>query len=259
MTCPRSRRERWPPRRSTQPSSCPGSTRPCGKTCRIAALPAKTRHGHVYHVPIPVTSSRMEAVDGLGGTSNHTTTGSGVPFSARRWGLVLPPNPFPEQEGFADALARLGPARAEPVTNTSWFAACLPGAGASVWIADSPQRLPPLPLQLPYEYFPFSHYFNCPCLRKLPRTGSVLKRPVTHGCPNRASPRRGRWGDGGVGHPPPWHTRGTFVPWPCRDPGHAGRVIGSEFSTAPSAAHVERGARAAGGVRMPAPAQLNVT
>lgn len=173
----------------------------------------KTRHGHVYHVPIPVTPSRMEAVDGLGGTSNHTTTGSGVPFSARRWGLV-PPNPFPEQEGFADA--RLGPARAEPVTNTSWFAACLPGAGASVWIADSLQRLPPLPLQLPYEYFPFSHCFNCPCLRKLPLTGSGLKRPVTHGCPNRASPRRGRWGDGGVGH----RLRGTHGGPLCR--GRAG-------------------------------------
>lgn len=125
----------------------------------------------------------------LAGPPRHD--GERVLLSSCQWGLV-PPNPFPEREGFADTLPRLGLAQPEPVTNTSWFAACLPGAGASVWIADSPQRLPPLPQQLPDEYFPFSHYFNCPRLRKLLRTGSGLKRPVTHGCPNRASPRRGR-------------------------------------------------------------------
>lgn len=63
--------------------------------------------------------------------------GEWVLLSSHRWGLVLP-SPFPEQEGFADALPRLGPVQPELVTNTSWFAACLPGAGASVWIADSP-------------------------------------------------------------------------------------------------------------------------
>lgn len=115
----------------------------------------------------------------LAGPPRHN--GERVLLLSRWWGLVLP-NPFLEQEGFADALPRLGPAQPEPVTNTSWFAACLPDAGASVWIADSPQRLPPLPLlQLPDEYFPFSHYFNCPCLRKLLWTGSGLQRPVTHG------------------------------------------------------------------------------
>lgn len=74
---------------------------------------------------------------------------------------------FPEAGGFRRCPPQAGPAQPEPVTNTSWFAACLPGAGASFWKADSPQHLPRLPLQLPGKNFPFSHCFNCPHLRKL--------------------------------------------------------------------------------------------
>lgn len=74
---------------------------------------------------------------------------------------------FPGAGGFRRCPPQAGPAQPEPVTNTSWFAARLPGAGASFWKADSPQHLPPLPLQLPDKNFPFSHCFNCPHLRKL--------------------------------------------------------------------------------------------
>lgn len=48
------------------------------------------------------------------------------------------------------------------------------------------------------------------------------------------------------------------MPWLCRGLGHAGRVIGNEFSAALPAAHVERGTRAASGTRTPALARLNV-
>lgn len=71
------------------------------------------------------------------------------------WGVL----PVPSQAG---------------VTNISWFAACLPGAGASFRKADSPQHLPPLPPQLPDKNFPFSHCFNCPHLRKLLREKNGL-------------------------------------------------------------------------------------
>lgn len=86
-------------------------------------------------------------------------------------------------------LGQEGSVQPAPVTNTSWFSACLPGAGASLGIADSPQHLPLLPPQLPDEYFPFSHYFNCPTWRKLLRTGSGLLRTAGH-------PRSGGVGDG---------------------------------------------------------------
>lgn len=104
MTCPRSRGEGWPPGRSTRLScSCPGSARPCGKMCCIRA--GKTRHSHTDHVPIPVTSRRAEPMDGPGRIS--TPRQKRVLLSSHRWGLV-PPNTFPELEGFADALPRLG-------------------------------------------------------------------------------------------------------------------------------------------------------
>lgn len=61
-----------------------------------------------------------------------------------------------------------------------------------------------------------------------------------------------------MGHPPLQHTWGTSVPRPCRGLGHAGRVISSDFSVALPAAHVERGTRAASGVRTLAPVRLNV-
>lgn len=98
--------------------------------------------------------------------------------------------PFPGAAGFCRCPPRLGPAQPEPVTNTSRFAACLPGAGASFRKADSPQHLPPLPPQLPDKNFPFSHCFNCPHLRKLlqKKTDSGLKR---HGSLNWAFPMGG--------------------------------------------------------------------
>lgn len=76
----------------------------------------------------------------------------------------------------------------------------------------------------------------------LEKTGSGLKRPVTHGSPSGSFPQRWQWWDDGVGHPPPWHVLGTSVPWLCQDLGHAGNVMGSELSAA-----TKRGTRAAGG------------
>lgn len=117
--------------------------------------------------------------------------GSGCCFVA---GFLVPPNPFCGAGGVGGALPVLGPVQPAPVTNTSWFSACLPGAGASLGIADSPQHLPLVPPQLPDEYFPFSHSFNCPTWRKLLRTGSGLLRTAGH-------PRSGGVGDGMGGLP----------------------------------------------------------
>ena len=153
-----------------------------------------------------------------------------------RWRGLVEPNPFPEQDGFADALARLGPAQPKPVTNISWFAACLPGAGTSVWIADSSQRLPPLPLQLSDEYFPFSHYFNCPRLRKtapdwLWAAGTCYAR-----LPQPGVPVAGAMGDSEVGPPPLRHAWGPL----CQGCARAWGTLGSGFSAAPTAGCTRR-------------------
>lgn len=143
-------------------------------------------HSHTSHVPILVMSSQVEVA-----ACGEHAMGSGCCFVA---GFLVPPNPFCGAGGVGGALPVLGPVQPAPVTNTSWFSACLPGAGASLGIADSPQHLPLVPPQLPDEYFPFSHSFNCPTWRKLLRTGSGLLRTAGH-------PRSGGVGDGMGGLP----------------------------------------------------------
>lgn len=176
--------------------------------------------------------------------------GSGCCFVA---GFLVPPNPFCGAGGVGGALPVLGPVQPAPVTNTSWFSACLPGAGASLGIADSPQHLPLVPPQLPDEYFPFSHSFNCPTWRKLLRTGSGLLRTAGH-------PRSGGVGDGmwGAAHHSSMHGS-TRCLQPCRDlPARGGTCKESSFLAAPLAAPIHGSRRAAGGsARTLAPAWLN--
>lgn len=154
-----------------------------------------------------------------------------------RWGGVLlcgrvfgAAEHFCGAGGVGGALPKPGPVQPAPVTNTSWFSACLPGAGASLGIADSPQHLPLLPPQLPDEYFPFSHYFNCPTWRKLLRTGSGLLRtaaPAGH-------PRSGGVGDGMGGLPITAAHKGAFHASAMPGPAGMGARAGSRVFGGPA-------------------------
>lgn len=184
----------------------PGPAEKCGM-CGTRA--GKTRHSPASRVPRAVTSRRAGAMRGAG------VTGAGAallsPLSGV-WSCRTPSwrvLPVPPQAG--------------QVTNTSWSAACLPGAGASFWKADSPQHLPPLPPRLPDKNFPFSHCFNCPHLRKLLR--KKKNKNLAVGRRDRAAPAgHSHSGGDGMG----WD---GMMGWDTRPAAHLGDTSASIWGT----------------------------